>query len=101
MDSRFYQGKISSLPEENEKLNVPERLSHIEHDIIMNYTLLTESIEKSEKYEKYLDKLMQREENSAEFRKAAKLKIVTSGILSGLGLICMAVWYAAKDIIKH
>lgn len=98
---KFYQGKVSTDKATNESKEINERLSNIEHDIIMNNSMVQESIDRNKKYDDFLDSLMEKAEYEKNFWHEAKVKLTVSSMWSAIVLIAGACVFAAKEYLSH
>ena len=63
MEARYRRHRVSTCPEENDKLSPEVRFNHLEHDIILNTDILSELVAQNDKYSDYLDTLIKREKD--------------------------------------
>jgi 4-alpha-glucanotransferase len=106
-ERKEYQGRVSKDPAHNEGLDMQQRLSNLEHDTSQIYTVIYEDRERRledklrrRKYDEYLDKLLEREQQTEEFWKEAKQKLVVQGAWTAIGIVCFALWFTFKEQIK-
>jgi len=111
----FCQLRVSRDSNENECLDVPTRLSHIEHDLMASIGIMQEiveirredirqrstDIEQRKKYDSFLDSLIKKAEDEEKFWREARMKLAVSGLWSAIVLICGACVYAAKEYLKR
>jgi len=109
------QLRVSRDSNENECLDVPTRLSHIEHDLMASIGIMHEivevrredirqrssDIEQRKKYDDFLDSLIKKAEYEVEFWKEARIRLAVSGLWAAIVLICGACVFAAKEYIKR
>lgn len=101
LKSRYQEHRVSEDPLVNGKLEQPMRLSNVEHDIVLNTSIMSEVVAQNDKYAKYLDALIDRELDAKEFWGDVRKKVVTTGVLGTIGLVFTVAWFAIKEYIRH
>jgi len=107
--------KVGRDSAENECLDVITRLSHIEHDLVAGIDIMAQiiairnedvrqrasDIDQRKKYDQFLDSLIKKAEDEAEFWKEAKIKLAVSGLWSAIVIICGACVFATKEFMNR
>ena len=100
LKSKYREHRVSDDPEHNHKLEQPVRLANLEHDIVLNTTILGEIVAQNEKYADYLEVLIERENDALKFWSDIRKKLATATIIGAVGLLFTALWFAMKAYIK-
>lgn len=101
MSEKYHQTRVSSTPDDNDKLSTKDRLSNAEHDIVTQHEVMKALVTQNGKYTEYLDDRIKREGESYLFWVDIRKRLVTAGILGTVGIIGAALVYAITQWIKH
>ena len=100
LKSKYREHRVSDDPEHNHKLEQPTRLRNLEHDIVLNTSILGEIVAQNAKYADYLESLIEREKDAVIFWKDIRKKLAVSGIWGAVLLIGAVLWYAATHYVR-
>lgn len=100
-DKKYHQSRVSPFPDKNAQLTPDQRLINLEHDVITQSDSLNRLVDQNDKYANYLDERMSREHESYLFWRDVRKRLATAGIISTVGIIFVALGYAATQWVKH
>jgi len=100
LKSKYQEHRVSDDPNHNHNLEHNVRLKNLEHDIVLNTTVLGEIVAQNERYADYLDTLIERERDAVLFWKDIRKKLAVSTIWGAILLIAAVLWYAVTRYVK-
>lgn len=92
--------KVSPFTDQNKGLSIERRVGNLEYDISTQGSILKRLVEQNEQFMDFLTEKKEEAEENHKFWLDARGRLMTAGIISAVGIVGTAVWFAIKHWVR-